>query len=176
MSAVFTAVALIAFIIFSHTSYALEETDVSAQPALDVPFGEIVTDEGEGSEPAPPAGPGELPPDSGESTSPAGDSSFDAEENEESGSPSEDGEIDETSSGGDSSGENRPDEDKYKPDFLDSGYVDGETPALPTPEQNIYAIRRYMEFALFGLIPIALAVAVIACFCVWFYKTFIPRF
>lgn len=58
----------------------------------------------------------------------------------------------------------------YPPDYMDSGYRD---PTIPPMEENVYAIRRYIEFILFLFIPLVAAVAVVVLFCIWFYRTFV---
>lgn len=177
LSAIFTASALIAVIIFSNTCFALDGDEAKFQPVYGVPFGEIVPDDEGGSETAQPE-PGELPTEEESASVPSGGSSFgeDTSGNEE-GANEDSEEENASSSSVSSEGDGVTDiEDHYKPDYLDSGYVDGQTPAIPSPEENIFAMRRYMEFFLFGLIPISLAVFLIVLLCVWFYKTFVPRF
>ncbi len=58
----------------------------------------------------------------------------------------------------------------YPPDYMDSGYID---PNIPPMEENVYAIRRYIEFILFLFIPLLAAITVVVLFCIWFYRTFV---
>lgn len=54
---------------------------------------------------------------------------------------------------------------------FDSGdfYLDSGEPDLT---KDVYAIRQYTEFFLFGVFPISVAILLIVFFCVWFQRTF----
>lgn len=60
------------------------------------------------------------------------------------------------------------------PQFLDSGVVDDSSaPPVTTMAEDVHAIRQYIEFTLFVLLPLALAIGLIALGCWWFWVTFL---
>lgn len=71
----------------------------------------------------------------------------------------------------------------YPPDFFDSGQYDsvldsgippdGNIPPMPTLEENVNRIRLLLEFVIYSLLPIAIAIIAVFAGCVWFYKTWV---
>lgn len=63
-------------------------------------------------------------------------------------------------------------------EIIDSGFTVLDSGVSPdevvyNPAEDLYAIRKYFEFFLFGLLPVTAAIVLVAAFCVWFYRTFI---
>lgn len=75
---------------------------------------------------------------------------------------------------GDIANEEPPPDGVTNPDEESPG--NGDIPvsgaSIPELNKNVYAIRQYIEFFLFGIIPIAAAVLVVYVFCRWFGRTF----
>ncbi|RPF41874.1 hypothetical protein EDD70_3000 [Hydrogenoanaerobacterium saccharovorans] len=72
------------------------------------------------------------------------------------------------------------------PKFLDSGVVSSmqtiedvepdNLPAVTSCEDDIHAIRQYIEFVIYMLLPLGLAVKIVVAFYRWFEKTFVDVF
>lgn len=163
MSVLLTTVVLIAVILFSYPAYALDAKDFDFSE-----YAAIISLDGDGSAFALPAKANAEPlkenenfsfsvlpayVDSGES--PGADKEENIDEIDD-----EFGQVIE---------EDEDYEEKYKPDFYDSGAGTG----YPPVEESVYVIRSYLHFILFGLIPVFISVSIVYAFCKWFKRTFV---
>lgn len=55
--------------------------------------------------------------------------------------------------------------------------LDSTPPSQPPPSlsEDVHAIRQYIEFGLFALLPLIIGIVIVVWGCRWFQSTFIPE-
>lgn len=169
LTAVVSTVALVIIYGFSYSCFA-SEANVSPVSNEDA-FIESSSSERGVEESSPPSRHGSGTPDDGYQASSVG-GSVDQTESESDAEPNQP--------------EENPDDDfsdtfgqvESEWEIIDSGFTVLDSGVNPdevvyNPVEDLHAIRKYFEFMLFGLLPVSAAVALVAVFCVWFYRTFV---